>query len=453
MIRFLVILMLTCACVNTHAQVNYITTIAGKAGVPSSDSGDGGPATNCRFYGPYAVCLDKTGNIYICDGYNGLIRKINVSDGIITTIGGVDSFARGGIDSDGIQATNAILSLPNFIVLDSAGNIYFTDSGNERVRKITVSTGIITTIAGTKNWGYSGDGGPATDAEFNAPVGICIDKHNNIFVSDYSNDVIRKIDTNGIITTVVGKMGGFSYSGDGGPATNALLAGPIDVFTDTADNLYFTDLYNEVVRRVDAKTGIITTIIGNGTTGYSGDGGLAINAQMNQPSGGMIDQNNNIYIAEFGNGVVRRIDGITGIITTVAGNGTWGYTGDGGPATAAELSSADIAFDNSGCMIIADYGTNTIRKVYNTATGVSNLPLRQNRNVQIYPNPAKESITIENATGSYFEMFDILGKEILSDKINSNKETVNLQRLSPGICLFRIVAANGEIINKIFVKE
>ena len=137
----------------------------------------------------------------------------------------------------------------------------------------------------------------------------------------------------------------------------------------------------------------------------------------------------------------------------MAGNGTWGYTGDGGPATAAELSSADIAFDNSGCMIIADYGTNTIRKVYNTATGVSNLPLRQNRNVQIYPNPAKESITIENATGSYFEMFDILGKEILSDKINSNKETVNLQRLSPGICLFRIVAANGEIINKIFVKE
>ncbi len=449
---YLLILILTCACFSIQAQVNYITTIAGKAGVPASDSGDFGPATNCRFYGPCAIRLDKMGNIYIADGYNNRIRKIDYPTGIITTIAGIDSPGfHGGYNGDNILATNAKLSLPQFLVIDSIGNIYFTDSGNDRVRKITIATGIITTIAGTDNIGFTGDGGPATDAKLNGPIGICFDNKNNIYIADYYNIVIRKIDSLGIISTYAGN-GNLSYTGDGGPAIQASFKGPLGILADDNGNIYIMDQYNHAVRKIDAITNIISTIAGNGTAGYSGDGGPAIYAQMNQPSGGVIDKDNNIYIAEFGNGVVRRIDAVTGIITTVAGNGTWGWAGDGGPATAAELSCTDLAIDNNGCMIIADYGTNTIRKVYNTKLGLAS-PQPYPKERVPYPNPATDELHIDNCANSDLIIYNLLGREMLAAKLKSDKETVGIKQLTPGTYLLKIITESGEVQNYRVVKE
>ncbi len=446
--KIIFLFLFTCASYFVQAQVNYITTIAGKAGVPASDSGDGSQATNARFYGPYSLCVDKTGNIYIADSYNSKIRKINNLTSIITNFAGSDS---GGFAGDGGQATNSLIAVPQAIMIDNSNNLLFADGANNRIRKINMATHIISTIAGNGAFAYTGDGGPATNAAINAPSGLCIDKIGNIFIADYGNNVVRKIDaTTNIITTFAGRYG-IAYTGDGGPATNAQFSSPIAVFSDSADNIYISDQYNSAVRKVDATTNIITTVAGNGNPGYSGDGGFAKHAELNQPTKGFVDNQNNIYFTEFGNGVVRRVDGITGIITTVAGNGTWGWAGDGGPATAAELSCTDLAIDNNGCMIIADYGTNTIRKVYNTKLETSPRPSPEER--VPYPNPATDELHMDNFANSDLIIYNLLGREMLAAKLKSDKETVGIKHLTPGIYLLKIITENGEVQNYRVVKE
>ena len=447
--KIIFLFLFTCACYTMQAQVNYITTISGKAGVPASDSGDGGQATLARFYAPTGLCLDRIGNIYIADAGNSRIRKIDKLTGIITTIAGTDST---GFSGDGGLATNALIAVPQAIRIDSDNNIFFADGANNRIRKISLATCIITTVAGNGAFAYSGDGGPATNASIYIPSGLCIDKSRNIFIADYGNNIVRKIDAaTNIITTFAGRYG-VAYTGDGGPATNAQFSSPVGVFSDSANNIYVCDQYNSVVRKVDAITNIITTVAGNGNPGYSGDGGLAKHAELNQPTNGYVDNQNNIYFTEFGNGVVRRVDGITGIITTVAGNGTWGWAGDGGPATAAELSCTDLAIDNNGCMIIDDYGTNTIRKVYNTKLETSPRPSPEER--VPYPNPATDELHIDNCTGCEVRIFNLLGVEVSSfGRLRMTHETFDIHGLIPGVYVVRIMDENGEVQNYRVVKE
>ena len=332
----------------TEAQ--YITTICGSD--TAGYTGDGGPAKNAKLNAPYGICNDKYGNIYFADGLNNRIRKINASTGIITTIAGSDS---AGFSGDGGPATNARLFITEGICIDIAGNFYFADAGNNRIRKITVSTGIITTVAGSGptgllNGSYSGDGGPATNATLNEPCGVCLDIYGNIYIADYTNNVVRKVDAStGIITSVIGK--------------NAAISGAIYVTVDSSGNIYFSDQWNSLVRKLDQSTGIMTIIAGNKNAGYLGDGGLAIYAELNQPGGIFIDSKQNIFIAEYGNGTIRKIDAITGIITTVAGTGNPGYSGDGGPATIARMWPTDVFLDKCGTMYIDDYQNNTIRMV------------------------------------------------------------------------------------------
>jgi sugar lactone lactonase YvrE len=328
-----------------------ITTAAGNG--REGYSGDGGPATQAQLHHPLGVAVDTLGNLYIAEEGGHRVRKVG-ANGIITT------FAGNGIEGysgDGGPATQARLRHPADVAVDPLGNVYIVDTGNGRIRKVDLN-GIITTVAGNGISGYSGDGAPATQAQLRSPSRVAVDTLGNLYIADLGNDMIRKVDTNGIITTVAGSR---EY-GDGGPATEANLFMPTGAAMDACGNLYIADNYRHRVRKVDAD-GIITTVAGNGIDGYSGDGGLATEAQLYYPSGIAVDTLGNLYIADSSNYRVRKVDA-NGIISTFAGNGDWGYSGDGGPAAQAQLDHPlDVAVDALGNVYIADAGNNRIRKV------------------------------------------------------------------------------------------
>ncbi len=290
----------------------------------------------------------------------------------------IGTVAGGGQNSsDGELATSAALSEPTGVAVDSSGNLYIADSRSNRIRKVTAATGIITAVAGEASAaaGYSGDGGPATSAQLNTPLGVAVDSSGNLYIADTNNYRVRMVaaGTN-TITTVAGNNNP-GYSGDGGPATEASLSTVSGIALDSAGNLYIADSVNSRIRKVvratgSMATGIITTVAGNGTQGYSGDGGLAMNAFLNSPQGVAVDAAGNIYIADTDNSVVRKVTAATGVITSIAGNGSYGDSGDGGAAASAELRSpVGVAVDGAGDIYIADYLNENTRKVA-AATGV-----------------------------------------------------------------------------------
>ena len=336
-----------------------ITTVAGST---CGFGGDGGPATQGQLYCPSNVVVDASGNLYIADSDNNRIRKVD-TNGIITTVAGNGQWAYSG---DGGPATGASVSV-NGVALDASGNLYIADDGNNRIRKVDTN-GIITTIAGNGVRGYEGDGGPATEAKLYRPLSVAVDASGNLYIADDGNNCIRKVDTNGIITTIAGN-GIEGYGGDDGPAILAQLRYPSGVTTDAFGNLYIADQGNHRIRLVKDifipkdTFDIIITVAGNGIQGYSGDGGPATEAQVNDPSGVAVDASNNLYIADYFNNRIRKVD-TNGIITTVAGNGTEGYGGDSGLATKAELNNpSGVAIDVLGNLYIADKYNNRIRKV------------------------------------------------------------------------------------------
>jgi sugar lactone lactonase YvrE len=321
-----------------------ITTFAG-GGV-----GDGGPAVNAAVNNPSAVAVDTAGNLYITDSGNNRVRKVSTS-GTITTVAGNGT---PGFSGDGGPAADASLNNPSAVAVDSAGNLYIADAHNHRVRKVSVS-GTITTIAGTGGFGYSGDGGSATSAELYFPQGVAVDAAGNLFIADTNNDRVRKVSVSGTITTVAGN----GSSGDGGPAIDASLSFPQGVVVDAAGNLYIADTSNHRVRKVSVS-GTITTIAGVGSSGYSGDGGSAIDATVFFPRGVAVDAAGNLFIADTSNHRVRKVS-VSGTITTVAGNGS---SGDGGPAIDASLSFPQgVVVDAAGNLYIADINNHRVRKV------------------------------------------------------------------------------------------
>jgi len=333
-----------------------ITTVAGKSAL-AGYSGDGGAATNASLYYPVGIAFDASGNLFIADLYNHRIRKVG-TNGIITTVAGNGIY---GYSGDGGPATNAALYNPSGVAVDALGNLYIADTYNQRIRKVATN-GVITTMAGKGAAGYSGDGGAATNASLARPIGVALDVGGNLYIADYGGERIRRVDTNGVITTVAGN-GSTNYSGDGGAATNASLYNPTSVALDAAATLYIADCNNHRIRKVDTN-GIITTVAGKGAAGYSGDGGAATNASLQYPRGVTFDASGNLYIADFGNNSIRKVD-TNGIITTVAGNGTYGYSGDGGAATNASLQNPfGMAVDSSGNLYIADQYNQRIREVH-----------------------------------------------------------------------------------------
>jgi sugar lactone lactonase YvrE len=345
-----------------------ITTVAGN-GTPGY-SGDNGPATGAQLAGPWGVAVDSTGNLYIADGFFGNSDTIfqgnrirEVSNGVITTVAGGGTLVAGGgaPSGDNGPATSVQLYLPSSVALDSAGNVYIADTGNNRIRK--VANGVITTVAGNGTAGFSGDNGPATGAQLALPESVAVDSAFNLYIADNANNRIRKV-SNGVITTVAGSNGTHGFSGDNGPATSAELNSPQGVAVDSAGNLYIADYLNFRVRKV--TNGVITTVAGNGMAGFDGDNGPATSAQLYGPSGLAVDSAGNLYIADYGNNRIRKVS--NGVITTVAGVGfVFPPTfGDNGPAASAQLSSPDgVAVDSAGNLYIADTGDYLIRKVAN----------------------------------------------------------------------------------------
>ena len=309
-----------------------ITTVAGGG---TTDLGDGGPATEATFSShPMRVTGDRAGNLYVTDAHHARVRRIYTLTNTITTVAGCGTEGYSGDDG---PAAHAQLASPHGSALDRHGNIYIADLKNDRIRRVDVATGIITTVAGTGEHGYSGDGSAAADAMLASPIAVTVNDDGDLYIADHRNSRIRKVDaTTGIITTVAG-TGEQGYSGDGGPGTQATIALPRDVALATDGGLYIADGANNRIRRV-APDCTITTVAGTGRAEFSGDGGPAHKASLSMPYSIALDRAGNLYVVDTGNYRVRKIDATTGIITTVAGNGSYGFSGDGGPAVNATLA-------------------------------------------------------------------------------------------------------------------
>ncbi len=330
-------------------------------------SGDGGPATSAQLFHPESVAVDAAANLFIGDRLNNRIRKVT-PDGVIKTVAGKNMSSSGG---DGGPATRARLSNPTGVAVDTAGNLFIADAENNRIRKVTPG-GVISTVAGNGNRGFSGDGGPATSAQLYRPRGVAVDSAGNLFIADGWNYRVRKVTPDGVISTVAGN-GRPGFSGDGGPATSAQLGRPNGVVADTAGNLFITasssvggtlSWFADRIRKV-TPGGVISTVAGNGNPGFSGDGGPATSARLFIPEGIALDAEGNLFIADTGNHRVRKVTP-ENVISTVAGDGRPGFDSDddGGPATSAQLAApSGVAVDTAGNLFIADAGNCRIRKV------------------------------------------------------------------------------------------
>ena len=320
--------------------------------------GDGGPAINAWLESPAGVAVDGAGNLYIADTDNHRIRRVD-SSGTITTVAGT---GEDGYHGDGGPAINALLDSPAGVAVDGAGNLYIADTDNHRIRRVD-SSGTITNVSGTGEPDFSGDGGPAIAAQLNLPSGVALDSAGNLYVADTWNNRIRRIDTAGTITSIAGN-GRRGFSGDGGTAVAARLYYPTGVAVDGSENVYVADASNHRIRRIDT-TGTITTIAGTGEEGFSSDGGPAIAAQLNLPSGVALDRVGNLYIADTDNHRIRRVDS-SGTISTFAGTGDptgWDHT------VAIESSlylPTGVAVDDVGNVYIADTGKLRIQRVDST---------------------------------------------------------------------------------------
>jgi sugar lactone lactonase YvrE len=412
----------------TLPALGNISTVAG-----GGSSGYGGAATSAQLSLPEGVAVDAVGNMYIADYTANRILKVTATTGIISVVAGNGN---GGYAGDGGLATNATIYEPMAVAVDSSGNLYIADSGNDVVRKVTASTGIITTVVGNYTSctvyyysnGSCGDGGAATSAQLYYPVSVAVDSAGNIYIADYADHRIRKVTVaTGIISTVAGSGNTPGFSGDGGLATSAQLNYPDGVAVDSVGNIFIADTNNNLIREVNASTGVIATVAGNGTAGYSGDGGYATQAKLNYPVAVAVDAVGDIYIVDYCSNIptycsnlatIRKVtapapNDNTGIISTVTGSGAPGFSGDSGPATNAELNyPTGLGVDTMGNIYIADAKNGRIRVVSEppVSTGILN-PAYQVASI-IYEAPGNKSsngYSNSTSTGVTTSLTDTIG--------------------------------------------
>jgi DNA-binding beta-propeller fold protein YncE len=328
--------------------------------------GDGGSATSAAFDQPRAAAVGPDGAVYVADTFNHRVRRIDPGGAVTTLVGtGEPDFS-----GDGGPAAAATLQLPQGLAVDPAGAaLFIADSGNHRVRRVDLATGVITTFAGGAAPGFTGDGGPATAALLQDPKGVAAAPSGDVYIADAGNERVRRVDRNGLISTVAG-TGATGFAGDGGPATAAQFDAPRSVALDAGGNLYVADDNNDRVRRIDSA-GIITTVAGTGTEGFAGDGGPAATAQLNHPRGVAVDGHGLVFVVDSMNHRVRTVDP-SGMIATVAGCGRQGFSGDGGSATGARLfEPRGLAVDLAGHLFVADSYNDRIRRVDDPRPGPS----------------------------------------------------------------------------------
>jgi len=444
----------------SNAQNGIISTIVGNGYNANTNlggySGDGGQATNAELYLPESIAIDDSGNIYVSEFGNSVVRKVNSITGIILTIAGTGSI---GYLGDGGPATSARLGEPRGLTLDKMNNLYIADYDNNVIRRVNLLSGVIITVAGngymarTNNGGYYGDGGLATNAELYHPTAIAFDPTGDFYIADALNNVIRKVDIlTDTITTIAGEAT-YGFSGDGGPASAAEFHGPCGIATDIFGNIYIGDSENNRIRKIDASSGIINTIAGNGAGGNSGDGGPATSAELTAISV-KLDVSGNIY---FTNGYfnTREIN-TSGIIYTIAGNDIDGYSGDGGLATNAELNAtSDAIVDALGNIYIADAGNNVLRKVSNSiSTGLKEE--LTNTIIQAFPNPSTGIFTLTfshpelvSESQTIVEIYNVLGEKVFTQiRQLADDNLINLAGQPSGVYLYRVLSKNGSLIGE-----
>ncbi|HSY77153.1 MAG TPA: T9SS type A sorting domain-containing protein [Bacteroidia bacterium] len=410
----------------------------------SGYNGDGGPATWAEMNTPTRIAVSNSGGIYIADFQNNLVRKVSPK-GIITTFAGNGGAGFGG---DGLPADSTEINSVD-VAVDDSGNVYIVDYNYNQVRKVNTK-GIITTVAGTGGAYYCCDGSPAITADLYEPDGVAVDNFGNFYIADDMNSRIRKVDKAGIISTIAGN-GTQGYSGDGGQATAAEIFAPGGVAVDDSGNIFIADGGNNRIRKV-SKSGIISTIAGDSTWGYNGDGMIATSAELHDPIGVAVDHYGNIYIADDNNNRIRKINK-AGIITTLAGTGTPGYNGDGILATSAELQyPTGMAVDDSGNIFIADAGNNRIREITNgSALGINEL-----KNIEdaiVYPTPNNGSFMIKLSgisSNSVIDIYNVLGEKVFTQNVNPLQNNISLNlNLNNGIYILQAITDKSIICKKI----
>jgi sugar lactone lactonase YvrE len=370
-----------------------MTTFAGIGAAGSS--GDNSAATGAQLNSPSSVAFDGQGNLFVADSANNEVREIS-SSGIITRIAGIGS---AGSTGDGGSAVSALLNAPGGVTVDSAGNLYIADTGNNKIRFVDNLTGLISTYAGTGTASNTGDGGPATAATFNAPNGLFLTPQGTLYIADTGNNGIRSIATHsGLVATFAGSSSG-GFSGDGAAATAAQLSAPKGVVSDAGGNVYIADSGNNRIRLVN-PVGVISTIAGQQGGGYTGDG-PATSTELNVPAGLAVDAAGTLYIADALNHRVRVIAG--GQIATIAGTGTAAAIGDGASSATATLNTPlGIALDGLGDVLIADSANNKVRKI-NVSTNALTFPktnpddTTQAQTVSLY-NSGNQSLSLTSVS-------------------------------------------------------
>jgi hypothetical protein len=389
--------------------------------------------------------MDGAGNVIIADYGNRRVRKIATS-GIITTIVGTGA---SGSSGDGGPATAALLNGPGALALDGSGNLYIADVYGDKIRKVNTS-GTISTIVGTGAHGFSGDGGAATAAMLNHPSGLAFDGSGNLYICDNGNFRIRKVTPSGTITTVAGN-GTYAYGGDGGAATAAQLEAPWGIAVDASGVIYVTE--DKRVRKI-STSGIITTFAGTGTLGWTGDGGPATAARVTEPSDVKVDAAGNVFIADLNNNCIRKVSS-AGIITTIAGTGTAGYNGDGA-ATATQFHAPQyIAL--SGAKIYLSDATNSLARVYEPATtSVGNAANTTLPVISVAPCPSKGTFTlnVQSITAEEIQLIitDATGKKVDELTTTANKATEVQLHVPAGIYYISTDTRSGRAVEKIVVE-
>ncbi len=439
-----------------HAQSGIINTIAGD-GI-AGFAGDGTSATNSKLDTIQFIAVDDSDNVYIADAQNNRIRKVYKQTGIIATIAGTGT---PGYTGDYGLAVNAAIDYPVAIAIGPGGDVYFTDGGNGVVRKITKSTGVINTFAGTGIFGNSGDDSAATNCRFEAPTGIAVDNLGNVYIADADtgNSRVRVVDAaNGNIYAFAG-TGRHGFSGDGAAATAAQLNQPLGISLDNSGNLYIADWENAVVRKVTISSGIISTVAGiHGVFTPELTNGTATSVPISYPTDVACDVNGNVYISDVGTGVIRELTPSNGNETMLAGNGLPGFDGDGGQALNAELNYPfAVALDGASNIFIGDLLNFRIREVN---AYVSTVPeISASGNFSVYPNPVSNILNIAfsatyNSAQSTLEIMDITGRAIINSPlsiVNSNA-SVDVSTLSAGMYFIKISnTASSEVVK--FIKE
>ena len=372
-------------------------------------------------------------------------------DTLTTIVGDTSGSSDAG---DGHRADSAFLRNPDGLCLDTAGNLYIAEWYNDLIRKVNVHTGIITTICGISGGGYGGDGFPATLALLNHPHGICTDIPGNLYIADYDNQRIRKVDAaTGEISTIAG-TGANGYAGDMGPATSASLSYPNNVCTDTPGNVYFTETGNNTVRKIDAATGIISTIAGKGTPGYSVNGTLAQDAFLSAPNAVFADRYGYLYISDYGNDIIRTITP-EGLIYTIAGSGSYGFSGDNGPPLGASFRGpTSVCTDDSGYIYVADGMNSVVWKVspiIQLNVGVKNIDKPA---FDIYPNPSTGKFTIvAGLQGSgNITVFNTIGQSIQHTSLVGRSVDIDLTGYPAGVYFIQYLTYSGETTRKLIIR-